>query len=211
MRQLMILPLALALVGCTCANPTQEAPGASSSGCNPVQEAPGAAPGCVPPAAPMAAAPEDVAHCGQLPPEAKPGEVWCCVPIEPPAAPPERVCVQPECQKEILIPAVYESYTEQVQVSPEKTEWQRTDCAAAGQVECWRLVNTPAAFETVTRQRLVSPATVRYERIPAVFQEVPAAPQAPVYQWRRRQECEVAPMAAPAAAPCDTPPAGPAR
>ncbi len=167
----------------------------------------GAAPDCAPPAAaaPMAAADEG---CGAYPPEALPWQVWCCETetIQPPAAAPQKICVQGESCREIAIPAVYETYTEQVQTSSERTEWQRVECApAAGQAECWRLVTIPAAFQTVEKQRLVTPASVRYERVPAIFEDVQSAPPPAITRkrWVRHPECEVsAPAAAAVEAPC---------
>lgn len=109
---------------------------------------------CAPPSTSAAVTEGAVSRCGPLPSDAKPGEVWCCVAVPVPAAP---------------------AY--QVELAPERVEWQRVDCANASESECWALVTIPAVREM----------------------RVPAAPP-PSYRWQKT-DCGLAPAAA-APAPC---------
>jgi hypothetical protein len=183
---------------------------AGCSSCpNPVQSA--APADCAPP---VALASEQPSPCGPLPPEALPGQIWCCEAIAQAAPPPARVCTCPESVQRVQVPAEYETVTEQVEVSPSRTEWTRVECAT-GSGECWALVEIPAVFETRSRQRLVREAYETLQYSPAVFENVAAAPAEPIYRWVRHQECEpTAPAPAgvvtappPPPAPID-PPAG---
>lgn len=181
---------------------------------------------CNPPAAPsaspcdvpvVAAAPTQEGPCGPPPANAAPGETWCCVPVEVPGAAPQRICVQEESSRCIEVPAVFQTVSEQVLVregTPGRSEWRRVECNAAqtsaGQSECWQLIDipaTPPVYESRCREVVVQEATKRYERIPARFEEVPAAPSF-MWRWKRFDNCDsnavpaapapVAPAAAPA-------------
>lgn len=154
-------------------------------GCNPA-DAPAAAP------APKAEAP--TMPCGDFPAEAKPGEVWCCV--EETTMTAAQVQVTPERVIETLIPAVYETYTEQVLEQPERVEWVKVECPADTKAgipaasDCYFLRNVPAVYRTETKQRLVTPEMVRMEKKPAVYETVMQA-SPPVRAWRRNIDCEV--------------------
>ncbi len=188
---------------------------AGCSSCNPPNAPAAPAPSCE---APVVAAASQEGPCGPPPTSAAPGETWCCVPVEVPGAAPQRICVQEESSRCIEVPAVYQSVSEQVLVhegTPGHSDWRRVECTAAqtsaGQSECWQLVETPATppvYESRCREVMVQEATKRYERIPARFEEVPAAPSM-IWRWKRFENCEgnvapaapVAPVAVPAAAP----------
>lgn len=154
--------------------------------------------GCNPADAPTAPAPKAEAPkmpCGDFPAEAKPGEVWCCV--EETTMTAAQVLVTPERVVETLIPAVYETYTEQVLEQPERTEWVRTDCPADEKAgvpassECYILKIVPAVYRTEIKQRLVTPEMVRMEKKAAVYETVMQS-SPPVRVWKRNPACEVA-------------------
>lgn len=132
--------------------------------------------------------------CGDFPAEAKPGEVWCCV--EETTMMTAQVLVTPERVVETLIPAVYETYTEQVLEQPERTEWVRTDCpadeksGASASSECYILKIVPAVYRTETKQRLVAPEMIRMEKKAAVYETVMQA-SSPVRVWKKNPICEV--------------------
>lgn len=174
---------ALLVAGCSSCNPADPLQSAPDS-CNPAEPVVNAAPDCSPMAA---AAPASL--CGPLPVEARPGEAWCCEAIPQAAPPPARVCTCPETVHRTQIPAEYETVSEQVEVSPAKTEWRRIECATSGGAECWIIVETPPVFEMRSRQRLVREAFEKVEYTPAVFENVASAPPAPVYRWVRREDC----------------------
>lgn len=184
---------------------------AGCSSCNPVPEAYAApVPDCVPE---VMAAPQQESPCGPPPDYAKPGEVWCCVPFEVPGAP-QRVCTQEECVREIEIPAVYESVSEEVLVEAGRTEWRQIECVDAPGAICWTLVEIPARYETRCREVMKSPATVRYERIAPRYEMTYGAPQTG-YRWEQRSDCDIPANAAavhrvPAAPPAGEMPPAPA-
>lgn len=158
---------------------------AGCSSCNPVPEAYAAAPDCAPP---VMAAPQE-GPCGPPPAYAKPGEVWCCVPYEVPGAA-QRVCVQEECVREVEVPAVYETVTEEVLVAAGRTEWRKVECENVPGTECWSLVEIPAQYETRTKEIMKSPATVRYERVAPRYEMTYGAPQTG-YRWELRTDCDI--------------------
>lgn len=152
-------------------------------GCNPADVVALAA------AAPAA----DPMPCGDFPAEAKPGEVWCCV--EEVTMTSARVMVTPEQIIETVVPAVYETYTEQVLEQAERVEWVKADCPADEKAgipaasECYVLKTMPAVYRTEPRQRLVTPQSIKVEVRPAVYENVMQA-SAPVKVWRRNLPCE---------------------
>ncbi len=151
---------------------------------------------------------EEPSLCGPLPADALPGQTWCCEAIPQAPLPPQRVCVCEESVKRTLVPAEYETVIDQLEVAPARTEWKKVDCAS-GSGECWSLVTIPAVYETRTRQRLVREAYEKCEYVPAQYENVAAAPQAPIYRWVRHQDCEGGVRAAPVA-PAAVAPAVPA-
>lgn len=162
-------------------------------GCNPA-DAP-ATSGTVTACSPFSLKAEDPQMpCGDFPAEAKPGEVWCCV--EETTMTAAQVLVTPEHVVETLIPAVYETYTEQVLEQPERTEWVRTDCPADEKAgvpassECYILKLVPAVYKTETKQRLVTPEMVRMEKKSAVYETVMQT-SPPVRVWKRNPACEL--------------------
>jgi hypothetical protein len=167
---------ALVLAGCSSCNPPNAAPprAAAPSPCDPP---------------PALAAAEQPSLCGDLPAEALPGQTWCCEALPQAAPPPQRVCTCAEQVRRTPVPAEYETVTEQIEVAPARTEWQKVACAS-GRGECWQLVNIPAQFETRSRQRLVREAYEKLEYIPAQFENVVSAPPSPIYKWVRHQDCD---------------------
>jgi hypothetical protein len=149
--------------------------------------------GCYPPQMAPQAAPQSPCSMADLPKDAKPGEVWCCVKVQPPAAAPERVCVCEEQVVETPIAATYRTVSKRVMISPERTEWQATECVSPGvsAQECFRLVTIPAVYDTITEQVLETPASVRREIRPAQFTMRASPPPPPYWEWRRMRECEV--------------------
>jgi hypothetical protein len=184
----------LVLVGCsgspcgTPCDPCAVAPAPDPCAPQPVAE-------ICPPVAPAPCTP-----AGQVPAQARAGEVWCYVRVPAvtrtvqeqfcvqPATcrqewvPPvtqdvcEQVCVKPEETRCIPIPARYETVCEQVMVCPAKTEWRKVACEpkslSEGEQlgECWTLCEIPPVYETRSKQVCVAPESSRSECIPAVYE-----------------------------------------
>ena len=105
--------------------------------------------------------------------------------LEPPSYRSEerRLLIREAHVERYAVAAVYQTVTEQVLVSPARTEWKRgvlldrqvtgegqTMMLPNGEVLC--LVEIPAEYRAVTRQVLVSPAHVEERVVPAEYRTV---------------------------------------